>query len=210
MQHFFRLPLSVASAAALALASTPIQPVAAQEDGSAADLNASLSYDEAFDTRFTDDIKYRFGSNGYGTPSIAFEISESRGCGSYRMSSREERSYNKNTDIVTLCEIGNTNRYRVEVVKERNADGTLMNKKGSYWNTFSNYLECFSWYKSADDGLMKRGGYDYACASRLRKEDRNQQCQQRLCNSGNTRCFEGNTSGDWVKCKGHEHYWKYD
>ena len=107
MQHFFRLPLSVASAAALALASTPIQPVAAQEDGSAADLNASvgyyyqqgdlneadgsgvkgrlaynisngltlganLSYDEAFDTRFTDDIKYRFGSNGYGTPSIAF------------------------------------------------------------------------------------------------------------------------------------------
>ena len=38
MQHFFRLPLSVASAAALAIANTSIQPVAAQEDGSAADL----------------------------------------------------------------------------------------------------------------------------------------------------------------------------
>lgn len=32
-------------------------------------LGANLSYDEAFDTRFTADIKYRFGSNGYGTPS---------------------------------------------------------------------------------------------------------------------------------------------
>ena len=31
-------------------------------------LGANLSYDEAFDTRFTADIKYRFGSNGYGTP----------------------------------------------------------------------------------------------------------------------------------------------
>ena len=115
MQHFFRLPLSVASAAALALASTPIQPVAAQEDGSAADLNASvgyyyqqgdlneadgsgvkgrlaynisngltlganLSYDEAFDTRFTDDIKYRFGSNGYGTPSIASKNEKENSC----------------------------------------------------------------------------------------------------------------------------------
>lgn len=162
MQHFFRLPLSVASAAALALASTPIQPVAAQEDGSAADLNASLSYDEAFDTRFTDDIKYRFGSNGYGTPSIAF------------------------------VRIGNTNRYKYGSKKERNADGTLMNKKGSYWNTKDKYLECFSWYKSADDGLMKRGNYDYACESRLRKEDQNQQCEQRLC-KGNARCHEDPT-----------------
>jgi hypothetical protein len=32
-------------------------------------LGANLSYDEAFDTRFTADIKYRFGSNGYGAPS---------------------------------------------------------------------------------------------------------------------------------------------
>ena len=32
-------------------------------------LGANLSYDEAFDTRFTADIKYRFGSNGYGVPS---------------------------------------------------------------------------------------------------------------------------------------------
>ncbi|WP_063402760.1 hypothetical protein, partial [Prochlorococcus marinus] len=32
-------------------------------------LGANLSYDEAFDTRFTADIKYRFGSNSYGAPS---------------------------------------------------------------------------------------------------------------------------------------------
>ncbi len=31
-------------------------------------LGANLSYDEAFDTRFTADIKYRFGSNGYEAP----------------------------------------------------------------------------------------------------------------------------------------------
>ena len=30
----------------------------------------NLSYDQAFDTRFSADIKYRFGSNGYGAPSI--------------------------------------------------------------------------------------------------------------------------------------------
>ncbi|KZR75015.1 hypothetical protein [Prochlorococcus marinus] len=41
MQHYFRLPLSLAGAgaAALALAGSPIQPVVAQEEeGSAADL----------------------------------------------------------------------------------------------------------------------------------------------------------------------------
>ena len=39
MLHSVRLPLSIASATALALASSPIQPVAAQEDdGTAADL----------------------------------------------------------------------------------------------------------------------------------------------------------------------------
>ena len=32
-------------------------------------LGASLSYDQAFDTRFSADLKYRFGSNGYGAPS---------------------------------------------------------------------------------------------------------------------------------------------
>ncbi|KZR72717.1 hypothetical protein [Prochlorococcus sp. P1361] len=38
MQRSVRLSLSLTVAAALALASTPIQPVAAQEDGNAADL----------------------------------------------------------------------------------------------------------------------------------------------------------------------------
>ena len=32
-------------------------------------VGANLSYDQAFDTRFSADIKYRFGSNGYGSPS---------------------------------------------------------------------------------------------------------------------------------------------
>jgi hypothetical protein len=30
---------------------------------------ANLSYDQAFETRFSADLKYRFGSNGYGAPS---------------------------------------------------------------------------------------------------------------------------------------------
>ena len=38
MQRSIRLPLSLAGAAALALANTAIQPVAAQDDGNAADL----------------------------------------------------------------------------------------------------------------------------------------------------------------------------
>ena len=29
----------------------------------------NLSYDQAFETRFSADLKYRFGSNGYGAPS---------------------------------------------------------------------------------------------------------------------------------------------
>ncbi len=33
-------------------------------------VGANLSYDQAFDTRVSADIKYRFGSNGYGSPSI--------------------------------------------------------------------------------------------------------------------------------------------
>ena len=31
-------------------------------------LGVNLSYDQAFDTRFSADVKYRFGSNGYGAP----------------------------------------------------------------------------------------------------------------------------------------------
>ncbi len=38
VQRSLRLPLSLAGAAALALAGYPIQPVVAQEDGSAEDL----------------------------------------------------------------------------------------------------------------------------------------------------------------------------
>jgi hypothetical protein len=33
----------------------------------------NLSYDQAFDTRFSADLKYRFGSNGYGAPSAKKE-----------------------------------------------------------------------------------------------------------------------------------------
>jgi hypothetical protein len=33
-------------------------------------VGANLSYDQAFDTRVSGDIKYRFSSNGYGAPSI--------------------------------------------------------------------------------------------------------------------------------------------
>lgn len=33
-------------------------------------LGANLSYDEAYATRFSADLKYRFGSNGYGAPNI--------------------------------------------------------------------------------------------------------------------------------------------
>jgi hypothetical protein len=33
-------------------------------------VGANLSYDQAFDTRVSGDIKYRFGANGYGAPSI--------------------------------------------------------------------------------------------------------------------------------------------
>ena len=43
VQRSLRLSLSVATAAALALASTPIQPIAAQDDDSAADLGVMES-----------------------------------------------------------------------------------------------------------------------------------------------------------------------
>ena len=42
MQRSLSLPLSLAGAAALALASSPIQPVAAQKDGSAEDLGVMI------------------------------------------------------------------------------------------------------------------------------------------------------------------------
>ena len=32
-------------------------------------VGANLSYDQAFETRFSADLKYRFGANGYGAPS---------------------------------------------------------------------------------------------------------------------------------------------
>ena len=41
MQRSLRLSLSLAGAAALALAGAPLQPVAAQEDGNAADLGVN-------------------------------------------------------------------------------------------------------------------------------------------------------------------------
>ena len=33
-------------------------------------VGGNLSYDQAFDTRVSADIKYRFSANGYGAPSI--------------------------------------------------------------------------------------------------------------------------------------------
>ena len=102
MQHFFRLPLSVASAAALALASTPIQPVAAQH---------------------------------------VVDPSRSK--------------------------------------KERNADGTLMNKKDKH----GNYEECKGYVNEEFE----------MCTLRLIEEDQNQQCEQRLCETKKG-------SNDWVHC----------
>ncbi|KGG25825.1 MULTISPECIES: carbamoyl-phosphate synthase [unclassified Prochlorococcus] len=69
MQRSLRLPLSVASAAALALASTPIQPVAAQEeDGSASDLGV-------MEINLKDAVQFNWGFQGAlqgaGTPNQA-------------------------------------------------------------------------------------------------------------------------------------------
>lgn len=41
----------------------------AYDIGNGATVGANLSYDNAYETRFSADIKYRFGSNGYGSPS---------------------------------------------------------------------------------------------------------------------------------------------
>ena len=65
MQRSLRLSLSLTSAAALALASTPIQPVAAQEDGSAADLGV-------MEINLKDSVQFNWGFQGAlqgaGTP----------------------------------------------------------------------------------------------------------------------------------------------
>ncbi|WP_036915884.1 carbamoyl-phosphate synthase, partial [Prochlorococcus sp. MIT 0701] len=68
MQRSLRLSLSLTGAAALALASTPIQPVAAQEDGSAADLGV-------MGITLKDAVKFNWGFQGAlqgaGTPNQA-------------------------------------------------------------------------------------------------------------------------------------------
>ncbi|WP_236069691.1 inverse autotransporter beta domain-containing protein [Prochlorococcus marinus] len=68
MQRSLRLPLSLAGAAALALASSPIQPVAAQEDGSAADLGV-------MEINLKDAVRFNWGFQGAlqgaGTPNQA-------------------------------------------------------------------------------------------------------------------------------------------
>ena len=68
MQRSLRLSLSLTSAAALALASTPIQPVAAQDDGSAADLGV-------MEINLKDAVQFNWGFQGAlqgaGTPNQA-------------------------------------------------------------------------------------------------------------------------------------------
>ncbi|KGG27111.1 MULTISPECIES: carbamoyl-phosphate synthase [unclassified Prochlorococcus] len=68
MQRSLRLSLSLTGAAALALASTPIQPLAAQEDGSAADLGV-------MEINLKDAVKFNWGFQGAlqgaGTPNQA-------------------------------------------------------------------------------------------------------------------------------------------
>jgi hypothetical protein len=83
MQRSLRLSLSVAGAAALALASAPIQPIAAQEDGSAADLGVmeiNLEDGSAADLgvmeiNLKDAIQFNWGFQGAlqgaGTPNQA-------------------------------------------------------------------------------------------------------------------------------------------
>mgnify|MGYP001265145663 FL=1 len=68
MQHSLRLSLSLTSAAGLALASSPIQPVAAQEGGSAADLGV-------MEINLKDAVQFNWGFQGAlqgaGTPNQA-------------------------------------------------------------------------------------------------------------------------------------------
>ncbi|ABM79434.1 inverse autotransporter beta-barrel domain-containing protein [Prochlorococcus marinus] len=68
MQHSLRLSLSLTGAAALALAGSPFQPVAAQEDGSAADLGV-------MEINLKDAVQFNWGFQGAlqgaGTPNQA-------------------------------------------------------------------------------------------------------------------------------------------
>ena len=68
MQRSLRLSLSLTSAAALALANTPIQPVAAQEDGNADDLGV-------MEINLKDAVQFNWGFQGAlqgaGTPNEA-------------------------------------------------------------------------------------------------------------------------------------------
>ena len=68
MQRSIRLSLSLTVAAALSLGSTPIQPVAAQEDGSAADLGV-------MEINLKDAVQFNWGFQGAlqgaGTPNQA-------------------------------------------------------------------------------------------------------------------------------------------
>lgn len=68
MQCYFLLPLSLTGAAALALASSPFQPVAAQEEGSAEDLGV-------MEINLKDAVRFNWGFQGAlqgaGTPNQA-------------------------------------------------------------------------------------------------------------------------------------------
>ncbi len=60
MLRSLRLPLSLAGAAAIALANTPIQPVSAQDDGSAADLGVISRSDLGeMEINLKDDVQCR-------------------------------------------------------------------------------------------------------------------------------------------------------
>ena len=68
MQRSFRLSLTLTGAAALALANTPIHPVAAQDDGSADDLGV-------MEIKLKDAVQFNWGFQGAlqgaGTPNQA-------------------------------------------------------------------------------------------------------------------------------------------
>ncbi|KZR68151.1 hypothetical protein PMIT1327_00035 [Prochlorococcus marinus str. MIT 1327] len=68
MQRSVRLPLSLAGAAALALASSPIQPAASEDEGSAADLGV-------MEINLKDAVQFNWGLQGAlqgaGTPNQA-------------------------------------------------------------------------------------------------------------------------------------------
>ncbi len=69
MQHSLRLPLSLSGAAALALAGSPLQPVAAQEDGTANDLGGVMSISLKDVVKPT--LGFQGALQGAGTPNQA-------------------------------------------------------------------------------------------------------------------------------------------